>query len=342
MKSSRKNFALCYFNKKKKFEFASNLTSFGILQFNKAKCVRNFEFLLRLSSKGVQIEQDEIALFKSIAIDQIIDFTRIVLCFENYFKAFLLVNNFVVHKIKSNQEFKDISNEQKDRPISIVELTNLKDFTLDRSKNQFFHSGLTKITLQISKMLSKEYQLILQVPNYVINPLMKINRYRNNIHFFLEEKGDFSLEYCQEIGNLIKYVDQVIKPNLEKMESELREIAKSGERAKSIIFKPDLESRDIFNLTRRTVIWEDDWIHIGANENIKIEELKRILEEFFNGCDYLFIKRGRKNSIKINQVDLVDKLLLLLGKEEFEIWGDKFKEVIRFKNIGVMNKGHSL
>jgi len=103
-----------------------------------------------------------------------------------------------------------------------------------------------------------------------------------------------------------------------------------------------MESRDIYNLTRKTIEWENNWIHIGIGEQVKKAEFELLVNEHFENDSMIFLKRGRLNSEQIEIKSMFDKTIELIGNEDFELWSKDFKKAIKFNKIGVLLKSRNL
>jgi len=97
-----------------------------------------------------------------------------------------------------------------------------------------------------------------------------------------------------------------------------------------------MDSRDIYNQTKRTIKWQNDWIYIGTQEQIKINRVVEILNKHFIDYETLLLKRGRTNSEQLDSKNIIQKIELLDGNEHFEIWSSDFKKAIQFSRMGVI------
>lgn len=99
-----------------------------------------------------------------------------------------------------------------------------------------------------------------------------------------------------------------------------------------------MESRDIYNPARRQIEWEDKWIHIGTGNDIKYGLLKSEIWNQFENHGKVLLKRGRRNSRTLHTSEVLDGIMKLIGKEDFDLWNEKFSKAIKFNKIGVMCK----
>ena len=99
-----------------------------------------------------------------------------------------------------------------------------------------------------------------------------------------------------------------------------------------------MDSRDIYNQTRRQIEWEKNWIHIGTGNDINHDLIKTQITEHFEGLSKIQLKRGRINSQTLQKKEVLDVIIKLIGFEDFELWNEKFSKAIKFNKIGVINK----
>jgi len=53
------------------------------------------------------------------------------------------------------------------------------------------------------------------------------------------------------------------------------------------------------------------------------------------------LKRGRLNSELTEKENLLNKIIYLVGNENFEVWSNDFTKAMKFAKIGVINKGET-
>ena len=99
-----------------------------------------------------------------------------------------------------------------------------------------------------------------------------------------------------------------------------------------------MESRDIFNRSRKSIEWEANWIHIGTGKEINKALLEKTIANQFSEKEYIMLKRGRTDSKTIQTNSAVNSIMELIGFENFELWDKEFINAIKFDKIGVMNK----
>lgn len=223
MNTMDRKYALCYCNDEKMLKFGLSLIKFGLMHFEKTICI----IYLKEITQVVLNSHPNINKFKSellplLSGEKIIDYIRIILCFESYFKAFTLINGYIIHEIKNVDKYNNLLKEQKRRPILIKEIKAISDVIIDSKRDSCTHPGLNIRTLSISQLVSKPYQSIIQVPQHVLEPLLRVIKYRNNIHFLAGEEGEISKAYCDDLMNLWNYTRKVIIPNSNIIEHKIK------------------------------------------------------------------------------------------------------------------------
>lgn len=135
----------------------------------------------------------------------LLDAVRIVVCFENYFKAMLLLENYVIHRMDLNvcrgrfPQFitgKQKQLLQKSTPILIQDLKQAENH--DKTWSVKPLQSLTPQTIEISTLLGQpKYRAIYsngkEIDDKLFPLLQELNRTRNSLHFL-------SIEYLASGG----------------------------------------------------------------------------------------------------------------------------------------------
>ena len=99
-----------------------------------------------------------------------------------------------------------------------------------------------------------------------------------------------------------------------------------------------MDSREIYNRSRKTIDWEQNWIHIGTVKTVNVKLLEETIKEVFGHQDNIMLKRGRRDSRVIQIIEAKSIILNLIGLEDFELWTQDFTRAVKFNKIGVMLK----
>jgi hypothetical protein len=84
---------------------------------------------------------------------------------------------------------------------------------------------------------------------------------------------------------------------------------------------------------------ETEWIYCGVKGEIKIDLVRKELEDFFKNAENFNIAVMRKNSYTIEKTKLLTSIIESIGISNFFIWTEDFQEVMEFSKIGVFRKG---
>lgn len=209
-----KDFSIMYVDPFNSKYLAMNLLTFGITQFKRSKRILEFKLFAELQRKQ---SLNEIYEF---AICNINDTIRIAICFENFMKAVLLLNNCIVHIIKNDQLYKPLNRKQKEEPVFIRELREIQDFEFTSTRDvKVVLPGIVNKTIGMGTMLSKAYQKIIYLPNDILDIVSSINQYRNNLHFYVKEELLINPENIRDLERLSEFVETAIVPLFHDVES---------------------------------------------------------------------------------------------------------------------------
>ena len=191
-----------------RFKAASELLHFGIKQFKKTiHSTKVNELLADLESardKGIFG-----GCLLGLTSDALIEYTRIIVCFQNYMFAKLLVEGYLVHKIDSNI-FRSLAKKQQSKPAKITDFAGHSSYEMN-SKEYIILRGLKKDeTLNFSTLLKEKYQEIIKLPQIIQATLKDYNRVRNFQHFHIKETTA-PIRIDKQVGgeNECENIDQV-------------------------------------------------------------------------------------------------------------------------------------
>jgi hypothetical protein len=194
----------CYIEITRSKLIAANLLTFGARHFKTSSIISRLieiENYYKSADKSISEFGQK---FNDVLFNSSLDDIRIGICFENYFKAKLLLNGFIIHKINHNKN-KILANQQKQRPIEVNEivakLTYPNNFDL-------LKQVLTESTLDFSILLSQqEYFKYFNIDDDIIKFLDKLRKKRNRLHLLISERFDISLNYIDNYKKLNNIVD---------------------------------------------------------------------------------------------------------------------------------------
>lgn len=203
------NYCICYYAEQNAKAIALNLLTFGYENFASAIHVDRIDELEAfVNHPDFKKPEFFIKNVQQFAFDNLLDAIKICICFENYMKAKLLLNEFVVHEIKETTEYKTLKHNQKKRPIETFEIKKIETWKKIDGEESYYLPGLTKKTIQFNIMLNKEkYQKVIGLSPEIRKIISKINDQRNSLHFLTGEMGSYGKERVNEIKQIIDFVE---------------------------------------------------------------------------------------------------------------------------------------
>jgi hypothetical protein len=150
--------------------------------------------------------EDQRKFATNVLLEYLWDAVKICTCFENYMKAALLVNNFVIHKIEGNPNLKALRDEQKKRPITNDELLALDIGTTQEKEKVKWKWVIDKHTIQFTTMLKPAYVKVHMLPADLIKFIEQCNEIRNTLHLLDGHAFSISKKSIQQLSDLTDYV----------------------------------------------------------------------------------------------------------------------------------------
>lgn len=208
------NYQAVYYCQHNSAVVALNIIAFGVKEFRRSYIFQNLNLLeiicSRINDKSPRVLEN-LELSKGFVINNLIDCVRISLCFENFFKAFLLIRGFIIHKLDKNI-FPDLYKEQFKRPIHLNEIKKLADWEINPKvqtditglKNQI--KGITKNTLGISTLTNSGYKKEYGITNDFITVCKPYFDYRNNLHYYIGDSISLSSSTKANFDRIVKFV----------------------------------------------------------------------------------------------------------------------------------------
>ena len=112
-----------------------------------------------------------------------LEFFYLATGFELHFKSWLLQNDFIVNIIDKIEPFKDLKNEQKDRPINKAEFFTVGSFQYDTTKQINILQGVTEQSLGFNTICnSTNYISALNISSDILGIVEDYRNLRNQIH----------------------------------------------------------------------------------------------------------------------------------------------------------------
>lgn len=102
-----------------------------------------------------------------------------------------------------------------------------------------------------------------------------------------------------------------------------------------------MDSRQLYIATSHlnpVVTWNNDWIHFGTGNEIKVDLVIRIINEFLTGDTINFVYE-RTNSQAYSRIEILNVITPHLGVHDFQLWNAALDRAIKFSKIGVLLPG---
>jgi hypothetical protein len=112
----------------------------------------------------------------------VLDAVRIATCFENLYKARLLLAGFVIHRIESSPRWKRLAQTQLERPVRVVEIKRAEGLVGRRDLGYAFDS-LSPHTLGWRTLMKPSYQAVIKLPDRLHQCVNRVAAQRNTLHF---------------------------------------------------------------------------------------------------------------------------------------------------------------
>ena len=115
------NHQVVYYRNENRLIVSVNMLTFGCEQFASTTLFKNIHTLKQVCAElDLKLELD-FNLVKEFAFNNLTDSIKIAICFENFIKALLLANGFIIHKLDKTI-FPALYKEQFTCPITFSEI----------------------------------------------------------------------------------------------------------------------------------------------------------------------------------------------------------------------------
>lgn len=211
------NFQVIYFDQRNSLGVAMNLLSFGYLQIRRINLITEFVDLKALVESGKNGAMPNFDLAAKFSIDQLMNAIRITICFENFMKGLLLLNGYMINRLR-RKVFKELADNQYQEPIPISTALNGRKW---EPNNEIVTSdpnlklqitGILKTTIGMKELKQPKYQAVFKIDEKVLEICEPYFEYRNNLHLYLGEQFSFSESTTEDIRILVKFInDHVVR-----------------------------------------------------------------------------------------------------------------------------------
>lgn len=211
---------LIYADGKRQLHTAGSLIVFGAEQAKRAKLIQGLPFLkdciIRMQNNGAY---DRNRIVNEFIWEYVIDCVRMLMFFEGYMKAELIVRNFCVHLLNKDGKYIHMAglvNQQKKRPIDLSEIEAVESFVIDKDNDLISHNGIKDTTLSINVLLGFEYCSYYQMDDILVNDIKFFNAVRNKLHFNASAEFQLSSAMVERVERVNNFIDLTLTRWIQK------------------------------------------------------------------------------------------------------------------------------
>lgn len=192
---------------------AGSLIVFGAEVFHKAKIIKDIDLLEniinKLNNKEILPSTKELTEF---SFSYLTDTINILIFFENYMKAELMVRGFCVHKINRNiEEFKAIGKKQFKEPILLKDINEIESFESNSDRKEIFHRGIKETTIGMKELISEKYLVHYEINEEILKLIEELRIFRNKLHFHNSIEFSISTQKIEMFKKLKAFVNEIIE-----------------------------------------------------------------------------------------------------------------------------------
>lgn len=233
MTETEKNPQLIYMDRQNAMGLSMGLMTFGYRQFVTTMRFQKLPLLKKLSEEFSPSHAPDFSLIADLAFNNLLDSIKVTVCFENFIKALLISNGFVIHKLDKNI-FGELAKEQFSNPIDFNRVQKARDWEVVSSidlpegwmRRQI--KGIGKNTIGMKELLSPEYLKLLHVPENIVSLCTPYFQYRNNLHLYAGEAISFTQKDYSDFTKIIDFVNN----DLVRIQNDIIDKLKKGDQYK--------------------------------------------------------------------------------------------------------------
>ena len=198
---------------------AASLIVFGAEVFHRAKIIRELDLLERvtkgLDNRSIPPNHEELNEFFFLFFT---DTIKILIFFENYMKAELLIREYCVHRLKKDiPEFKEIAKRQFKEPILLKDINSIEPFEVNPEKEEIFHRGIKETAIGMKELTGSEsYLSNYQLNDEILNFIKELTVFRNKLHFHDSINFAISMEKINKLKKVKAFVNETIQNRIKK------------------------------------------------------------------------------------------------------------------------------
>lgn len=215
---------MIYADGKSQLQTAGSLIVFGAEKLKKANIVAGLPILEQCYERlKNNLPYNQVAVAQTFMFDYLIDCVRILIFFEGYMKAELIVRNFCVHTLNKEPPFAHLTtlaNQQKRRPISLDEIEAVEPFVVNQSQSSITHPAVKATTLGLNLLLGAGYRPYYQLDNVLVDDIRYFNAIRNRLHFDAGGEFELSERFLDRLKRVMAFVDATLARWIRKKEAQ--------------------------------------------------------------------------------------------------------------------------
>jgi hypothetical protein len=195
---------------------SGSLIGFGAQVGIRAKVIQDLD-TLREYNDSLQSQQpyDQIAIARDFGLDYLVDCVRILIFFENYMKAELIIRDFCVHLIDRSRANRPaitaLAKQQAKRPITLGEVIAVSPFLMYEPANWCTNIILKETTIGLGVLLLPAYRQYYLFDDHIWNTVKQLNILRNKLHFNTGAEFQLSTSFIQQIESINQFIRTTVK-----------------------------------------------------------------------------------------------------------------------------------
>lgn len=205
------NYQLPYFRIENAYILSMNLIKFGYILFYNSYLVQNKNQLKNICD-NIKTQEPDLYTVQGFAFDNLLDSIRIHILFENFLKACLLSNYYVIHEI-DKEMFPELNKKQKTEPVLFSEIIKDREWEInpkivtDQESLKLQIKGIKKRTLGINILTKSKYISTIKLDSKTLDLFKPYLKYRDNLHYYTSESFKLSNESYNKLMKIIKFIN---------------------------------------------------------------------------------------------------------------------------------------
>ena len=215
--------SICYLDEVHTRWTAFKLLHIGYKYFIKAYRICNFEGIKHTIREIEEKGMLNVPADNTFADEILLDSIKISICFENYLKAQLLLQGFLIHLVQPIPgDLRQLQRRQQTSPVAIAEVTRSRRYIYDSTLRMNTLPGISEKTLNYSTLLDRQgYLNTTGLPSNILPMLRRFNNTRNTLHFLGATSDQYDQTFILNTQTLIDFADANIKMKSNQLAAEL-------------------------------------------------------------------------------------------------------------------------